>query len=365
MGRLYRNLKVLIVICILFPSFSIAQKYSNEFLSIGVGARAQALGNATVASVEDVTAGYWNPAGLSSIGSENGLQLGAMHSEWFAGVGKFDYFGFSLPLALPQRRIGISLIRFGIDDIPNTLHLFEEDGSINYDNIEEFSSADYAMLMSYAQPLKVKKGNLFIGGSVKVIHRQIGPFAKAWGFGIDIGAQYIHRSWRYGALLQDLTNTFNAWSFSFTEEEKEVLSITNNDIPKNSLELTRPSLLLGVAKKFQFGKAGLTPEVDIRFTFDGKRNTLIASKAVSLDPSFGLEFDYNQFLFLRAGINQFQKENDFDRDEYLSMRPSVGIGLKISSLQIDYAFTDLGDQRNTFSHVISLLLNLKPSKKDQ
>ena len=117
-----------------------AQKYSNEFLSIGVSANAQALGNAVVAQVDDVTAAYWNPAGLANISSETGLQIGAMHAEWFAGIGKFDYLGVTLPMANSNRRLGISLIRFGIDGIPNTLSLYEDDGTVNYDNIVEFSA---------------------------------------------------------------------------------------------------------------------------------------------------------------------------------------------------------------------------------
>ncbi|MEK7253297.1 MAG: hypothetical protein AAB316_01010, partial [Bacteroidota bacterium] len=52
----------------LIVNYSIAQKYSNEFLSIGVSARAQGMGNSVVASIDDVTAGYWNPAGLASFG---------------------------------------------------------------------------------------------------------------------------------------------------------------------------------------------------------------------------------------------------------------------------------------------------------
>ena len=52
-----------------FQSTTFAQfrKYSNEFLNIGAGARGLAMGSAQVASVQDGTAGYWNPAGLIGV----------------------------------------------------------------------------------------------------------------------------------------------------------------------------------------------------------------------------------------------------------------------------------------------------------
>ncbi len=359
----YSRLHLIIVPFLAFYSHLSAQKYSNEFLSIGVGARAQALGNAVVAGIEDVTAGVWNPAGLAAIGNDRGLQIGAMHSEWFGGVGKFDYLGLTIPLSSEGRRIGLSVIRFGIDNIPNTLTLYESDGTINYDNIREFSAADYAVLLSYAQPIKTKSGRLLIGGNVKVVHRRIGPFATSWGFGADLGAQLHKGKFKLGIMAKDLTTTFNAWSFNFTEEEKEVLALTNNEVPINDVEITNPRLIIGANYKIQAKSIGISPEIDFVFTTDGQRNTLISADPVSIDPAFGVEFDYNQFLYLRAGINQFQKEIDFDDNEILLSRPSIGIGLKISSLQVDYAFTDLGDERNTFSHVISLQLDLKPSKK--
>ena len=48
-------------------SFSQFRKYSNEFLNIGAGARGLAMGGAQVASANDATAGYWNPAGLTGV----------------------------------------------------------------------------------------------------------------------------------------------------------------------------------------------------------------------------------------------------------------------------------------------------------
>lgn len=353
----------LLLILIGIKTISIAQKYSNEFLSIGVGARAQGLGNAVIANIQDVTAATWNPAGLAGI-EVPGLQIGAMHSEWFGGVGKFDYLGVSIPTAQANRRLAFSLIRFGVDEIPNTLSLYESDGSVNFDNVTEFSAADYAFLGSYAQALKAKAGQFLIGGNIKVIHRRIGPFATAWGFGIDLGIQYKIGNWRFGAVGKDLTSTFNAWSFNFTEEEKKVLEITNNEIPISSVEVTKPQVLLGVARRFQINKVGIMPELDLTVTTDGKRNTLISSNPLSIDPSLGIEADYNRFIFVRMGVSQFQREKDFDNKETIAVRPAIGVGLKISSLQIDYAFTDLGDKDNTYSHIISLMLNMKAKKKE-
>lgn len=348
---------------ILFSATGLAQKYSNEFLSIGVGARAQALGGAVVAGVDDVTAGAWNPAGLAAINRQQGLQLGAMHAEWFAGVGKFDFIGVSLPMARDDRRFGLSFIRFGVDGIPNTLSLYEADGTVNFDNVTEFSAADYALIGSYARRINRGNGQLLYGGNVKVVHRQIGPFASSWGFGADLGLQYHVGNWQLGALAKDITTTFNAWSFSFTEEEKEVLELTNNEIPINSIEITKPQLILGAAYRLEMGKSGLRPELDFVLTTDGKRNTLLSADPFSIDPAFGLEYDYRQFIYLRGGMSQFQRETDFEGAEQLTVRPSLGVGLKISKVYIDYAFSDIGDQESRFSHIISLKLDVVPKDR--
>lgn len=341
---------------------ALAQKYSNEFLSIGVGARAQGMGNAVIAGVNDVTAGVWNPAGLANLDLDAGLQLGAMHSEWFGGVGKFDYLGIVFPISQGRRRLGISLIRFGIDEIPNTLSLYESDGTINFDNLREFSAADYAFLISYAQKINTQRGNWAVGGNIKVVHRTIGPFATSWGFGLDLSMQYQVNRWQLGLVAKDLTTTFNAWSFSFTDQEKEVLELTNNEVPINSVEITNPQILLGFAYRFDFDRSSLRPELNWVITTDGQRNTLLSADPFSLDPAFGLEYNYRGFLDLRAGMSQFQREVDFDGQENLTLRPSVGLGFLIGSLAIDYAFTDLGSQENTFSHVISAMLTIKPRK---
>ena len=336
-----------------------AQKFSYEFLAIGIGARSRAMGNATVASTNSVMAGYWNPAALASL-DITGIQAGAMHTEQFAGVAKFDYLGVTLPLNTPNRRVGVSLIRFGIDDIPNTLSLFEEDGSINFDNIVPFSAADYALLLSYSQKIDTKRGNLFLGGNAKIVYRQIGSFASSWGFGIDAAALYYGKKWRLGLVVRDASNTFNSWSFTLSDQERATLSLTGNDLPINSVEKTSPQITLGIARPFSINQNwNVLAELDFIATTDGQRNTLISADPVSADIAAGLEFDFKDRLFLRMGVNNFQKDNNFFTEEFLTVQPNIGVGLKLGKFQVDYAFTDVGEQRNqTYSHVISILLNL-------
>ena len=359
-----------LVLIVLFSHPSAAQfrKYSNEFLNIGAGARGLGMGSAQVATVSDGTAGYWNPAGLVNI--KDNPQLNLMHAEYFAGIGKYDYGSLILPLKDNKRVLGLSLLRFAVDDIPNTIFLVEPDGTVNFSNIQTFSSADYAFLVSFAQEKKLKNGNkLNAGVNAKVIHRKAGSFATAWGFGFDAGVQMTSNKWRIGIVARDVTTTFNAWSFNLTDKMREVFYVTKNDIPVKSTELTAPRLIGGGAYVFKFSKGmTLLAELNLDFTFDGRRNTVIATDFMSIDPKLGLELAWKDILFVRAGINNFQKTLD-DEDitntsKVWIYQPSVGTGFKVSNVQIDYAFTNLANQSNPlYTHVFSLKADLKKKEK--
>ena len=340
------------------------RKYSNEFLNIGAGARGLAMGGAQVATVEDGTAGYWNPSGLTSIKQYPSAYF--MHAEYFAGIGKFDFASLALPLQDKKRVVALSLLRFAVDDIPNTLFLVEPDGSVNYNNIKTFSSADYAFIFSYAQKLKDETNKkLSIGGNIKIIHRKVGSFASAWGFGIDAGIKYEINKWKLGLSARDVSTTFNAWSFTFTEREKEVLYLTNNAIPVKSTELTAPRLIAGGARTFPLStKFDLTAEVNLDFTFDGQRNTLVSSSAINVDPRIGLEASYQNNLFFRAGLSNFQKAladgDTLNQKKVWIYQPALGAGFKINNVMIDYAFTNLANQSNPlYTHVFSLRVELR------
>lgn len=339
------------------------RKYSNEFLNIGVGAEAMGLGNAKTATSNNLYSFYYNPASLVKI--KDVFQVAYMHSEYFAGVAKYDYLGFAVPID-SNRTIGLSFIRFGIDDIPNTLFLFEPDGSINYNNITKFTVADYAFYLSYAQKIKKIKG-LSVGGNVKVVHKNVGPFAKAWGFGIDLGLQYDFKKWHFGFMAKDISTTYNAWSFNFTDEEQAVLVQTNNEIPSNSVELTSPSFNLGASYTFDIkNKFFIEPMIDINMTTDGKRNVLFRTSPVAIDARFGLELNYAKIVYLRTGFSNFQWEDLGNEKEVMRFQPSMGVGFNIKNwFYVDYAFTNIGNKEIFYSHVISahFAMHKKTKKK--
>lgn len=343
---------------------NLAPKYSNEFLSIGVGADALGMGNAVVAQTGGVNAGYWNPAGLTQV--DKWLEVGLMHSEYFAGISKYDYLGLAHSID-DKSTIGFSAIRFAVDDIPNTTQLIDNDGNINYDNITTFTAADYGFLFSYARKMGIE--GLSLGGNFKVIHRRVGDFAKSWGFGLDAGAQYhLKEKWKFGIVARDVTATFNAWVFNLNPQMQEVFVATGNELPRNGLELTLPRLILAAHGKFDLGKKGLylASEIDLDLTTDGRRNTLIKSGLISIDPHMGVELGFKKIVALRGGISNVQYVKNFDDSQSLNIQPNIGIGLKIKGFQLDYAFTDIGDASVAlYSHVISLRLLLDKPKNMQ
>ncbi len=350
-----------IAVAAVTSSFAQVRKYSNAFLDIGAGGRGFALSSAQVATVSDATAGYWNPAALVHLKSN--MNFSVMHAEYYAGIAKYDYGTFAVPLKDKKSAIGFSMLRFAIDDIPNTLELIEPDGTININNVKSFSVSDWAFLFSFARKLKVE--GLSLGGNAKIIYRNAGDFATAWGFGLDVGANYHLKQFRFGIMAKDITGTFNAWSFSFTEREKEVLVSTGNIIPENSLEVTVPKVILGAAYEVNIkDKFKILPELDFEMTTDGKRNVPIRTNAVSFDPRFGLELSYANIIFLRGGVGNIQKSTDDETGEKIvTVRPNIGIGLQVKTFSLDYAYTNIGNASDELnSHVFSLNIGINKRK---
>ncbi len=330
------------------------RKYSNEFMNIGVDAAALGMSGAVTSHTADVNSGYWNPAGLLQL-EDN--QMALMHSSYFANIANYDYVAFAKPLD-DRSVVGISLIRFAVDDILNTTQLIDEQGNINYDRISLFSTADYGLTFSYARALPVQ--GLNFGANAKVIRRVIGDFASSWGFGLDFGMQFeTANDWKFGVMARDITTTFNAWAIDKEafKTVQDAVAGQNQELPETT-EITIPKLQIGISKlvDFNYDYTLLTAfNLNVRFE---ENNDIISTSVASVNPALGFEFGYIDMVYLRAGVGNFQNELQIDNATQLSFQPSFGVGFKYSGIQIDYAFTDIGDQSVAlYSNVFSLKID--------
>ena len=330
------------------------RNYSNEFMNIGVDAAALAMSGSVTATSNDVNSGYWNPAGLVHL-EDNALAL--MHSSYFANIANYNYVAFAMPLD-DRSAIGLSIIRFGVDDILDTTKLIDQQGNINYDRINLFSAVDYGVTFSYARKLPIP--GLNYGVNAKVIRRIIGDFASSWGFGFDLGIQFETKNWQFGLMARDITTTFNAWAFDQDrlEDIQNAIPGENQEEPETN-ELTLPKLQLGMAKSFIFDyDYSLKTELDLIVRFE-QNNDIISTSFASITPAFGFEFGYIDLVYLRGGVGNFQNELEFDNTKKLSFQPNLGLGFKYNGVSIDYAITDIGDQSVAlYSNVFSLKIDL-------
>jgi hypothetical protein len=338
-------------------------KFVNEFLNIGVGARSHGMFGSVVANVDDPSAAYWNPSGL--VRQEAPLAISAMHANWFGDIASFDHISIAKRINSGRSYAAFTFIRMGIDNIPNTLNIVNPDGNIDFSQVSTFSAADYAFMGSYAT--KIGSGDkLSLGGNVKVIRRIVGEFSSAWGFGADLGMTYKMGKLTFGTTLRDITTTFNAWSFNFSEKEKDVFLSTGNDVPISSTEISLPKAILGLAYATDLSSSfSLLAEVDANISTNGTKAGLLASKSVSIDPSLGAELGFSKIVYLRFGVGNLQRilnEVNADKRDF-DFQPNVGLGLKLGRLKIDYALANVGNVSGALaSHIFSFNMAFAPKK---
>ena len=349
--------KILLFFILLFYTSSQSQtvrKYSNEFMNIGVDAAALGMANAVTSSTNDVNSVYWNPAGLVQLEDH---QLSLMHANYFANIAQYDYIAYAKPID-EQSAWGVSMIRFGVDNIMNTTELLDSDGNIDYNRIRLFSTADYGFTFSYAR--KINNSDFQYGINSKVIRRIIGKFASSWGFGFDAGIQFERNNWQFGLMVRDITTTYNVWNINETEYKKIAGAISgqNQELPE-STEITAPKAQLGLSKKFliRYDYSILAAaNINMRFA---KTNDLIATDYVSIDPAIGFEFGYIDLVYARAGVGNFQNIQQLDNSTKVSFQPNIGLGFKYKGIQVDYALTNLGNQSSTlYSNIFSVKVDL-------
>ena len=346
-----KKLVFLLLFSIIGVNAQDSSKYSNEFLNIGVDAQSIGMSNAVVSSTSDVNSTYWNPAGLLQLKDK---QISLMHSNYFANIATYNFVAYATPID-DESALGFSMIRFGVDDILDTTQLIDDQGNINFDRINLFSTADYAFLFSYARKLKFK--NLNYGVNIKIIRRIIGDFSSSWGFGMDFGIQFkTSNNWNFGLMARDITTTYNSWSINEDRlgDIQNAIEGQNQEIPSGT-EITIPKLQLGASKEIDIKNSyTLLAALDLILKFE-ENNDIISTNFASINPALGLEFGYLDLVFLRLGMGNFQNELQFDNSKELSFQPNFGIGFKYKSIEMDYAFTDIGNQSIAlYSNIFSL-----------
>lgn len=322
-------------------------KYGADFLAGGVGARALGMGGAFVSVADDVYAGFWNPAGLPDVTSR---EVSYMHAERFSGVVSFDYAGFAVPFS-ERSVLGVTLIRSGVNDIKNTLDAWDSERDQPIPDPESaittFSAADYALFVAYGKRVSE---TLSFGVSSKVIRRNIGDFATAWGYSMDVGVRYLTPSWSFGLNIQDITTMLQSWSVD-ASRLSNIREVFGDELPEGGTELVLPVLRLGASRLFYVRPGTLRLAMDTDVAFDGASANSISAGDVTFHPRLGAELVVAERIAFRAGFNRIQHVSG----EGLDLTPSLGTGFRWGRAAVDYGFGDFAGLVSDlgYSHRIS------------
>ena len=331
--RLILPLSIVCLLC--FPlSPCMAGKYAADFLSIGAGAKALALGGTAIANSEDAFGAYWNPATLVRV---KHYSLAMMHAEMFSFLESYNFVSFACQFERIGS-LGISWMRLGIDNIPifAPLEGTPEERRANVvlqpsDKPEGYlKDVENALFLSYAfvalEPFELLGLTFTVscGGNAKYIHQHSGD-ATAKGIGLDLAALFsssrsppqgkgLYNQISIGLAAQDMGTTSLKWATGYEDI-----------IPANL-------------------KCGFAYTLAIMDSFAQKHSftfTLDLPTRYGITSHAGIEAMLKNLLALRCGVNRG--------------KPTMGVGFFFKNFALDYAFTS-GDLAN--SHFLSLQLAL-------
>lgn len=210
---------ILLLACFSVTALS-AGSYSFDFLDLGIGTRARALGGSFVSVADDGSALLWNPAGSSCVTSS---RFYFTHNANFSGMATIDYLSFIKPI-VGSSSFSVAIIRHRVDDIPifpelegtpeerDTTPELQGDGNpLGY-----FGETANIYFFNIARMLMVRGTRLAIGGNFKYFDETLYG-ANGTGIGIDIGSMLtfttrIPGEFGMGVTLQDVSGTQIVWN---------------------------------------------------------------------------------------------------------------------------------------------------------
>jgi hypothetical protein len=328
-----KSVFLIFTLLISYPAF--AQYNSNvsnvatscaPFLEIGVGARAVGMGGAFVATANDVSALYWNPAGIGRLSRPEILFV---HTNWIADV-KFDFAGVIIPLG-NIGTLGASLTSLSMDEM-NVRTVDQPEGTGEF-----FDVGDMALMLSYGFNLTDR---FSIGFNTKFIQQTIWK-ESARGFAVDIGTIFRTglKDMRIGAVLTNFgTDMKMEGEDLLVYHDIDPYQQGNNERIFANLETQSWPLPLN----FQIGLA-MDP-----YLSSSHRVTVAVEAMHPIDNTesvhLGSEYAYKDLIFLRAGYR-----NLFLRDSEEGLTLGMGVGSKLFKgfqINLDYAYADFGRLEN-------------------
>jgi len=302
------------------------------FLNIGIGPRPIAMGGAFVATANDVTSLYWNPAGISRVQSNQALFARA---EWFADI-NYNWAGAMLSLGdLGAIGLSIDYLDYGNIEV-TTLREPEGTGEI-------FRPQDLMIGLSYGYNLTDR---FSIGGTVKYINEKIWN-SSASAIAVDLGILFISdiNGLRIGATITNfgtdmqldgkdlyIQTDINTQIYGNNDQILAKLNTDSYPLPLTFRVGVAMDILNLPDHKFTIGADALHPN----------------DNAESLN--IGAEYVLLNILSLRGGYKSLFLDNS---EEGLTL--GVGVNYDFSpglALFFDYAYQDFG--RLDFTQQFSL-----------
>lgn len=308
---------------------------SAQFLKLGVGARAISLGGAFVAEASDLSAIYWNPAGLSK---QMGASVQFNHTSYLADV-SYSSAGFSTRLG-NAGTMAASLIYLNSGEMAVRTTVRPEGTG------ERFSAQDMALQIAYSRSLTDR---FSIGTTLKYIREQIWH-SSASALAFDIGVLFTtpYQALRLGAAMSNFGPKMKM-------SGRDILfSIDPSDSQSGNVEVVNASYLMDAHALPLLFRVGLA--WDAVSTSDHRVVVLVDAAHPNDNSeyvSFGSEYSFRDLLSLRAGYR-----NAFEVDGEQGLTYGAGVNLRIDRsirTRINYAYAEFGRLEQTHWFTFDLL----------